>query len=81
MKRSTVPSGALVPESHWEGLILSRQGLSGDIFTVDGIKYLVQSAVADPASGETFGTQLKLTLRWFIKAGRKADKDYNLIGS
>lgn len=84
MKRSTSAIRDFgARESHWEGLILSSAGLiSGDIFTVDGIKYLVQSAVADPASGETYWHAVKTNATLVHKRlEEKADKDYNLIRS
>lgn len=40
-------------EAHWEGLILRESALvSGDVFELDGIKYLVQSVNIDHSTGE-----------------------------
>lgn len=41
-------------EAHWEGLIPLEVNLqSGELFEIDGKRYLVQSVVFDPASRET----------------------------
>jgi len=40
-------------EAFWEGLILAESGLqSGEIISINGVKYLIQSVDLDPASGE-----------------------------
>ncbi|OPX46400.1 hypothetical protein CLHUN_02160 [Ruminiclostridium hungatei] len=55
IKRSTRSSRDLGSrEAYWEGLILADAALqSGEVLDILGNKYLVQSANADPASGET----------------------------
>lgn len=40
-------------DAAWEGLILSEAGLaSGEVFSIDSNKYLIQSVDSDPESGE-----------------------------
>lgn len=69
-------------EAHWEGLILASDNLvSGEVFSVDGIKYLTQSAVNDPASGETAWHAVKVNATLVHKRFKEeADADYNLVG-
>lgn len=84
MKRSTSAIRDFgAREAHWEGLILSSANLvSGDVFVVDGIKYLVQSVVNDPASGETVWYAVKTNaLLVHKRLVEEADADYNLIGT
>lgn len=54
MKRSSKSTANIgIRDAAWEGLILADAGLaSGEVFTVNTNKYLVQSVDNDPASGE-----------------------------
>ena len=83
MKRSTSAIRDFgAREAHWEGLILaSAELVSGNVFEVDGIKYLVQSVVFDPASGETAWYAVKTNALLIHQRHTKtADADYNLVG-
>ena len=54
IKRSTRSNSSPgAREAFWEGLILAESNLqSGEVININGIRYLVQTADPDPASGE-----------------------------
>ena len=67
----------------WEGLILAASGLqSGEILAVDANRYLVQSAIADPVSGEIAWsgakTNTELTHQRYVET---VDEGGNLVQS